>query len=98
MITAASSVIRPGPADSGMLRHFVKRHHGKEAVETVHPALTELLKETYGVMLYQEDVIKVAQAVAGWSLATSDKLRRSMSGKRVEEPFMKHRDRLSGMR
>ncbi|MDP6456366.1 MAG: DNA polymerase III subunit alpha [Candidatus Marinimicrobia bacterium] len=93
MITAASSVIRPGPADSGMLRHFVKRHHGKEAVETVHPALTELLKETYGVMLYQEDVIKVAQAVAGWSLATSDKLRRSMSGKRVEEPFMKHRDR-----
>jgi len=93
MITAASSVIRPGPADSGMLRHFVKRHHSKEVVETVHPALTELLKETYGVMLYQEDVIKVAQAVAGWSLAESDKLRRSMSGKRVEEPFMKHRDR-----
>ena len=51
MITAASSVIRPGPADSGMLRHFVKRHHGKEKVETVHRSLTELLEETYGVML-----------------------------------------------
>ena len=93
MITAASSVIRPGPADSGMLRHFVKRHHGKEEVGTVHPSLTELLKETHGVMLYQEDVIKIAEAVAGWSLGESDKLRRSMSGKRVEEPFMEHRDR-----
>ncbi|MFQ6673185.1 MAG: DNA polymerase III subunit alpha [Fidelibacterota bacterium] len=93
MITAASSVIRPGPADSGMLRHFVKRHHGKEKVETVHPAMGEILEETYGVMLYQEDVIKIARAIAGWSLAESDKLRRSMSGKRVEEPFMEHRDR-----
>tara|TARA_Y100000590_G_scaffold442026_2_gene569588 strand:- start:6427 stop:8751 length:2325 start_codon:yes stop_codon:yes gene_type:complete len=93
MITAASSVIRPGPADSGMLRHFVKRHHGKEKMETVHPSLTELLKETYGVMLYQEDVIKIAKALAGWSLGESDKLRRSMSSKRVEEPFMEHRDR-----
>ncbi|MEE9167022.1 MAG: DNA polymerase III subunit alpha [Candidatus Neomarinimicrobiota bacterium] len=93
MITAASSVIRPGPADSGMLRHFIKRHHGKEEVKTVLPAIGEILKETYGVMLYQEDVIKIAEAVAGWSLAESDKLRRSMSGKRVEEPFMEHRDR-----
>ncbi|MEE2876271.1 MAG: DNA polymerase III subunit alpha [Candidatus Neomarinimicrobiota bacterium] len=92
MITAASSVIRPGPADSGMLRHFVKRHHGKEEVETVHASLTELLEETYGVMLYQEDVIKIAEAIAGWSLDESDKLRRSMSGKRVEEPFIEHRD------
>jgi DNA-directed DNA polymerase III PolC len=92
MIIAASSVIRPGPADSGMLRHFVKRHHGKEKVETVHASLTELLKETYGVMLYQEDVIKIAEAIAGWNLAESDKLRRSMSGKRVDEPFMEHRD------
>ena len=93
MITAASSVIRPGPADSGMLRHFVKRHHGKEKVEAVHASLTELLKDTYGVMLYQEDVIKIAEAIAGWSLAESDRLRRSMSGKRVDEPFMEHRDR-----
>ena len=93
MVTAASSVIRPGPADSGMLRHFIKRHHGKEKVETAHPTLAEILRETYGVMLYQEDVIKIARAIAGWSLTESDKLRRSMSGKRVEEPFMEHRDR-----
>jgi DNA-directed DNA polymerase III PolC len=93
MITAASSVIRPGPADSGMLRHFVRRHLGQERVKTVHPKLGELLRETYGIMLYQEDVIKVAHEIAGWSLAESDRLRRSMSGKRVEEPFMEHRNR-----
>ncbi|MFQ6675002.1 MAG: DNA polymerase III subunit alpha [Fidelibacterota bacterium] len=93
MITAASSVIRPGPSDSGMRRHFILRHHGKEKVETPHPAMMEILKETYGVMLYQEDVIKIAEAISGWSLGKSDKLRRSMSGKRVEEPFMEHRDR-----
>ncbi|MFQ6615207.1 MAG: DNA polymerase III subunit alpha [Fidelibacterota bacterium] len=93
MITAASSVIRPGPSDSGMRRHFILRHYGKEKVQTPHPAMTEILKETYGVMLYQEDVIKIAEAIAGWSLGASDKLRRSMSGKRVEEPFMEHRDR-----
>lgn len=93
MLIAATSVIRPGPADSGMLRKFILRHHGLESVETVHPAMAEVLKGTYGIMLYQEDVIRVAEVVAGWSLAESDKLRRSMSGKRVEEPFMEHRDR-----
>ena len=60
MIVVASSVIRPGPADSGMLRHFLKRHHRKEDMKTVHSSLKELLKETYGIMIYQEDVIKTA--------------------------------------
>ena len=92
-ITAASSVIRPGPADSGMLRHFIRRHHGQEKVETPHHSMGKILSETYGVMLYQEDVIKMAKAIAGWSLTESDKLRRSMSGKRVDEPFMEHRNR-----
>lgn len=93
MITAASSVIRPGPSDSGMLRHYVRRHLGQERVKVAHPKMADILKETYGVMLYQEDVIKVAHEIAGWSLAESDKLRRSMSGKRVDEPFMAHRDK-----
>lgn len=93
MIVAASSVIRPGPADSGMLRHFVKRHHRKEDMNAVHKSLRELLKETYGIMIYQEDVIKTAEVIAGWSLNESDELRRSMSGKRVKEPFSKYRDR-----
>jgi len=92
-ITAASSVIRPGPADSGMLRHFIKRHHGLEKVEAPHSAMEAVLAETYGVLLYQEDVIKIAKAIAGWSLTESDKLRRSMSGKQIEEPFMEHRNR-----
>jgi DNA-directed DNA polymerase III PolC len=93
MVIAASSVIRPGPADSGMLKHFVRRHLGQESIEVVHPRLGEILKETYGVMLYQEDIIRIAHEIAGWSLAESDKLRRSMSGKRVEEPFLEHRDK-----
>ena len=93
MIVAASSVIRPGPADSGMLRHFVKRHHRKEDMNAVHKSLRELLKETYGIMIYQEDVIKTAEVIAGWSFNESDELRRSMSGKRVKEPFSKYRDR-----
>ena len=93
MIVVASSVIRPGPADSGMLRHFLKRHYRKEDMNTVHSSLKELLKETYGIMIYQEDVIKTAEVIAGWSLSESDELRRSMSGKRVKEPFAKYRGR-----
>ena len=93
MIVVASSIIRPGPADSGMLRHFLKRHHRKEDMKTVHSSLKELLKETYGIMIYQEDVIKTAEVIAGWSLSESDELRRSMSGKRVKEPFAKYRGR-----
>ncbi len=91
MIVVASSIIRPGPADSGMLRHFLKRHHRKEDMKTVHSSLKELLKETYGIMIYQEDVIKTAEVIAGWSLSESDELRRSMSGKRGKEPFSKYR-------
>ena len=93
MIVVASSVIRPGPADSGMLRHFLKRHYRKEDMNTVHSSLKELLKETYGIMIYQEDVIKTAEVIAGWSLSESDELRRAMSGKRVKEPFAKYRGR-----
>ena len=93
MIVVASSIIRPGPADSGMLRHFLKRHYRKEDMNTVHSSLKELLKETYGIMIYQEDVIKTAEVIAGWSLSESDELRRSMSGKRVKEPFAKYRGR-----
>ena len=91
MIVVASSIIRPGPADSGMLRHFLKRHHRKEDMKTVHSSLKELLKETYGIMIYQEDVSKTAEVIAGWSLSESDELRRSMSGKRGKEPFSKYR-------
>ncbi len=80
-LVAASSIIRPGVASSGMMGTFIKRHLNPETVEYIHPKMEELLFETYGVMVYQEDVIKVAHSFGGLSLAQADVLRRGMSGK-----------------
>ncbi|MEA5259531.1 DNA polymerase III subunit alpha [Arcicella aquatica] len=80
-LVAASSIIRPGVASSGMMGTFIKRHLNPETVEYIHPKMEELLSETYGVMVYQEDVIKVAHSFGGLSLAQADVLRRGMSGK-----------------
>jgi len=80
-LVAASSIIRPGVARSGMMREYIYRHHNPDKFEYIHPKMGELMKETYGVMVYQEDVIKVAHHFAGLDLAESDILRRGMSGK-----------------
>lgn len=97
-LVAASSVIRPGVSSSGMMQQFIERHHGKPFTY-LHPLLEELLSETYGVMVYQEDVIKVAHALAGMSLAEADGLRKSMSKKRNWERIARYRERfLSGAR
>ncbi|MBC8278478.1 MAG: DNA polymerase III subunit alpha [FCB group bacterium] len=89
LLTAASSVIRPGVAESGMMGQFIRRHRGEEPVEYLHPKMEELLGETYGVMIYQEDVIKVAHYIAGISLGEADLLRRAMSGKERSPHKMK---------
>ena len=80
-LVAASSIIRPGVARSGMMREYIYRHHNPDKFEYIHPKMGELMKETYGVMVYQEDVIKVAHHFAGLDLAEADILRRGMSGK-----------------
>lgn len=80
-LTAASSVIRPGVGHSGMMRAFIARFRGEEQVVCLHPILEKLLKETLGVMIYQEDVLKVAHYFGGLSLEQADVLRRGMSGK-----------------
>ena len=80
-LVAASSIIRPGVASSGMMSAFIKYHHKPSEVMYIHPKMKELLEETYGVMVYQEDVIKVAHHFAGLTLAEADVLRRAMSGK-----------------
>jgi DNA polymerase-3 subunit alpha len=80
-LVAASSIIRPGVASSGMMKAYIERYHAPDSYEPVHPLMGELMKETYGVMVYQEDVIKVAHYFAGLSLAEADVLRRGMSGK-----------------
>ena len=89
LLTAASSVIRPGVAESGMMGQFIRRHRGEEPVKYLHPKMEELLAETYGVMIYQEDVIKVAHYIAGISLGEADLLRRAMSGKERSPHKMK---------
>jgi DNA polymerase-3 subunit alpha len=80
-LVAASSIIRPGVARSGMMREYIQRFHHPNSYTSIHPKMDELMGETYGVMVYQEDVIKVAHHFAGLSLAESDILRRGMSGK-----------------
>lgn len=80
-LVAASSIIRPGVASSGMMGMYIKYHHNPELVKYLHPKMEELMKETYGIMVYQEDVIKVAHHFAGLTLAEADVLRRGMSGK-----------------
>ena len=83
-LVAASSIIRPGVASSGMMRAYIERFHAVRnggTYEAIHPKMDELMRETYGVMVYQEDVIKVAHHFAGLTLTEADVLRRGMSGK-----------------
>ena len=80
-LVAASSVIRPGVAQSGMMRTYIERHRDPARRREAHPTLLELMPETYGVMVYQEDVLKVASSFAGMDLGQADVLRRAMSGK-----------------
>jgi len=81
-LVAASSIIRPGVAKSGMMKEYIKRHKDPENFEYLHETYAEHLKETYGIMVYQEDVIKIAHHYGGLDLGESDILRRIMSGKK----------------
>src|SRR3990172_8672191 len=88
MLTAASSIIRPGVAESGMMQEFIARHKDSSKRKYLVPKMEEHLSETYGVMIYQEDVIKVVHHIAGLSLEEADLLRRAMSGKMRSHPAM----------
>lgn len=91
-LVAASSIIRPGVAKSGMMREYILRHKDPERIKDAHPVMRDIMPDTYGVMVYQEDVIKVAHHFAGLSLGEADVLRRGMSGKyRSRDEFMKVR-------
>ena len=95
-LVAASSIIRPGVASSGMMKAYIERFHRVKnggTYEVIHPVMDALMKETYGVMVYQEDVIRVAHHFAGLTLTQADVLRRGMSGKyRSREEFQYVRD------
>ena len=93
-LVAASSIIRPGVAKSGMMREYILRFRDPERRKDAHPVMLDIMPETFGVMVYQEDVIKVAHYFAGLSLGEADVLRRGMSGKyRSRAEFTKVEDK-----
>jgi len=89
-VTALVALYRPGPLDSGMVDDFVERKHGREPVKYIVPELEPILKETYGVILYQEQVMKIAGDLANYSMADADGLRKAM-GKKIVEMMAEHR-------
>ena len=91
-IIALVALYRPGPLDSGMVDDFVDRKHGIKKVKYIVPQLEPILKETYGVIVYQEQVMKIAGALAGYSMAEADDLRKAM-GKKMASVLADHRER-----
>ncbi|MGA8855197.1 MAG: DNA polymerase III subunit alpha [Christiangramia sp.] len=87
-LVAASSVIRPGISSAGMKEEFIHRHRDPERRKQAHPVMLKIMPETYGVMVYQEDVMKVASHFAGLDLDDADVLRRGMSGKKTSQGQM----------
>ncbi|MGB6048910.1 MAG: PHP domain-containing protein, partial [Flavobacteriales bacterium] len=88
-LVAASSIIRPGVAESGMMREYLLRHNNPERVKQAPKELLDIMPETYGVMVYQEDVLKVAHLYAGLDLEEADILRRGMTARFRERPEFK---------
>lgn len=84
-IIAVNALYRPGPLGSGMVDDFIERKHGRQPITYIFPELKPILEETYGVIVYQEQVMKIATAIAGYSLGESDILRRAMGKKKAEE-------------
>jgi len=89
-LIALNALYRPGPMD--LIPSFVARKHGRETVEYPHPAVADMLSETYGIMVYQEQVMQTAQILGGYSLGGADLLRRAMGKKKAEEMAV-HRER-----
>ncbi|MAH61199.1 MAG: DNA polymerase III subunit alpha [Legionellales bacterium] len=84
-LVALVALYRPGPLQSGMVDEYVDRKHKRKAITYLHPLLSETLDDTYGVILYQEQVMKIAQDLSGYTLGSADLLRRAMGKKKPEE-------------
>ena len=89
-ISSVLALYRPGPLDAGLIPKFINRKHGREQIDYAHEILKPILKETYGIMVFQEQIMKIAQDMAGYSLGEADLLRRAMGKKKVKE-MEKHR-------
>jgi len=90
-ISSILALYRPGPLDAGLIPKFINRKNGKEKIDFPHPSIKSILTETYGIMVYQEQIMKIAQDLAGYSLGDADLLRRAMGKKKVSE-MLKHRN------
>jgi DNA polymerase-3 subunit alpha len=97
-IVAAVALYRPGPLEGGMVDDFIDRKHGRKKVEYPHPWLEQVLGDTYGVIVYQEQVMQIAQVLAGYSLGGADLLRRAMGKKKPEEMAKQKQIFLEGAR
>lgn len=91
-ISSILALYRPGPLDAGLIPKFINRKHGRENIEYETQILEPILNETYGIMVYQEQIMKIAQDMAGYSLGQADLLRRAMGKKKVDE-MMKQREK-----
>ncbi|RME81376.1 MAG: DNA polymerase III subunit alpha, partial [Zetaproteobacteria bacterium] len=89
-LIAVVALYRPGPLQSGMVDAYIRRKHGEEPVHYPHPKLKPILEETYGVIVYQEQVMQIAQVLAGYTLGQADLLRRAM-GKKIPEEMARQR-------
>src|SRR5262245_32653268 len=83
-IAAINALFRPGPLKSGMVTDFIERKHGRRKIETLHPVLAPILADTYGVILYQEQVMRIASELSGFTLGEADLLRKAMGKKKKE--------------
>lgn len=95
-LVALVALFRPGPLQSGMVDDFIDRKHGRARIEYPHAALAPILRPTYGVILYQEQVMQIAQVLAGYSLGGADLLRRAMGKKKPEEMAKQRETFVSG--
>ena len=91
-IIAANALNRPGPLKSGMVKEFIDRKHGRAPIEYPHPLLEPVLKETYGTIVYQEQVMQIAQALAGYTMEEADVLRQAIS-KKIAGEFERQREK-----
>jgi DNA polymerase III subunit alpha len=90
-ISSILALYRPGPLDAGLIPKFINRKHGREQIDYPHELVEPILTETYGIMVYQEQIMKIAQDMAGYSLGQADLLRRAMGKKKIKE-MEKHRE------
>lgn len=95
-LAALNALYRPGPLDGGMVDEFILRHHGKKTVRYLVPQMKEILSNTYGIIVYQEQIMQLAQTLAGYTLSEADLMRRAMGKKKREEMAVHEEKFISG--